>query len=192
MKRVPCRLWEPFYLWVMIQHMLPVYAAFCEPGLNNQGRPPYRYPDGGLAAPALALARIAADMGVTVRLQSAVTGFEFDGADSITHVCVASASDHRASENRCDRVDGVVASADYHHVEQTLLPPRLRWYDEAFWARQVMSPSTLLYYLGFDHQMPRLLHHTFFFETDLDEHLAHVFAATPPGGRFVAGQQLFV
>ena len=167
------------------------------------------YPDGGLAAPALALGSIARDLGVNVRLRNEVVGIKFDDYKRATHVCTkrvyaddssASASTEEsrgdaevdgavgaaaaAANPDCLAVDAVVAAADYHHVEQELLPPNLRSYDSDFWARQIMSPSTLLYYLGFNRSLPGLLHHTFFFETDLDSHLKHVFAPVPPGNDY--------
>ena len=37
-----------------------------------------------------------------------------------------------------------------------------------------MSPSCLLSYLGFREALPRLIHHTFFFDEDLDTHLQHL------------------
>ncbi len=43
----------------------------------------------------------------------------------------------------------------------------------------VFSPSVLLFYLGFNQTIPNLLHHNFFFETDLDTHLEAVFALEP-------------
>lgn len=141
------------------------------------------YPDGGLSAPALALASIARDLGVQIELDTDVTAFKFSG-DTITQVCAGKAT--------CYDVDGVVAAADYHFVEQTLLPERLRHYDTAFWEEQIMSPSTILYYLGFDRKLPALLHHTFYFDEDLDTHLANVFAAEPPNGTFAPKPTFYV
>src|SRR5688572_18574516 len=43
--------------------------------------------------------------------------------------------------------DYVVASADYHHVEQQLLPPSYRTYSPAYWSERVMAPSCLIFYL---------------------------------------------
>ena len=109
-----------------------------------------------------AMAELAAELGVELRLSQPVTGLRFDDeadADRVSHVC---------SDAGCERVDGVVAAADYHFVEQSLLPPRLRRYDESYWDAQVLSPGCLLYYLGFNRRVPGLLHHTFFFDEDLD------------------------
>ena len=42
-----------------------------------------------------------------------------------------------ADREACTAVDGVVSAGDYHHFEQTLLPPHLRRYTPAFWDEQV-------------------------------------------------------
>ena len=44
--------------------------------------------------------------------------------------------------------DYIVASADYHHVEQDLLPASHRRYSEKYWQKRVMAPSSLIFYLG--------------------------------------------
>lgn len=136
------------------------------------------YPDGGLSAPGDALASIARDLGVQFRLNSDVTEFVFSGRnpDTLTAICVKGDS--------CTPVDAVVASGDYHHIEQHLLPQRLRQYDTSFWDRQIMSPSCLLYYIGFNTSLPGVLHHTFFFEEDIDDHLRSVFDSEPVDGYY--------
>eukprot|EP00392_Amoebophrya_sp_AT5.2_P009512 g9540.t1 len=62
-----------------------------------------------------------------------------------------------------------------------LLPARFRRYEETrYWKEQmVFSPSVLLFYLGFNTTIPHLLHHNFFFDTDLDANLENVFAVQP-------------
>ena len=153
------------------------------------------YPDGGLSAPALALGSIARDLGVQVLLDTDVKSLKFSPKDdAVTHVCAATATPAGAGREpaKCHAVDGVVAAADYHFVEQTLLPARLRRYDEDFWSQQVMSPSTMLYYLGFNRSLPALLHHTFYFDEDLDTHLANVFSAEPPNGTYAPKPTFYV
>ena len=132
------------------------------------------YPRGGkgMTAPAEALATIARDAGVDIRLNAEVDELDFDG-NRVVQVCTR--------DDECDAVDAVVASADYHHVEQTLLPKRLRRYDETYWSRQVMSPSCVLFYLGFKNErLTGLQHHTFFFDENLDDHLRAVFVDHKP------------
>ncbi|MBT8495001.1 MAG: phytoene desaturase [Deltaproteobacteria bacterium] len=73
------------------------------------------------------------------------------------------------------RADAVLASADYHHVEQHLLEPRHRQYSERYWSKRTMSPSSLLFYLGLDGDIGDLPHHTLFFDQDLDTHMDAVY-----------------
>ncbi len=66
--------------------------------------------------------------------------------------------------------EAVVAAADYHHVEQQLLEPDYRRYDESYWSSRVLAPSALIYYLGVRGRVDGLRHHTLFFDEDLDGH----------------------
>jgi phytoene desaturase len=70
--------------------------------------------------------------------------------------------------------DAVVASADYHHVE-TLLGEAHRNYDEAYWDKRVMAPSSLLFYLGINKRLPRLKHHNLFFDRDFSIHSHEIY-----------------
>ncbi|CAN5740983.1 phytoene desaturase family protein [soil metagenome] len=71
--------------------------------------------------------------------------------------------------------DAVLAAADYHHVEQELLPPEHRQYSPRYWETRTLSPSSLLYYLGVRGELPSLPHHTLFFDRDLDAHMEAVY-----------------
>ncbi len=66
--------------------------------------------------------------------------------------------------------DSLIATGDYHHVEQNLLPKNHRIYSESYWNSRTMSPSCLIYYLGLDRKLPGLTHHNLFFDEDLDQH----------------------
>jgi phytoene desaturase len=71
--------------------------------------------------------------------------------------------------------DYVVASADYHHVEQQLLPKNLRRYDERYWDTRVLAPSSLLFYVGVNKKIKNLLHHTLFFDEDFTQHAKEIY-----------------
>lgn len=68
------------------------------------------------------------------------------------------------------KFDFVIASSDYHHTE-TLLDEGLRNYSEQYWQSRTFAPSCLIYYLGVTEKIPRLKHHTLFFENNFDEHI---------------------
>lgn len=71
--------------------------------------------------------------------------------------------------------DAVVASADYHHVENHLLAPSERNYKESYWDKKTLAPSSLIYYIGLSKRLPALQHHTLFFEEDLLEHSKEIY-----------------
>jgi phytoene desaturase len=73
------------------------------------------------------------------------------------------------------RADVVVASADYHHVEQNLLSAEHRSYTPAYWKERVMAPSSLLFYMGFNRRLPKLRHHNLFFDESLDDHAREIY-----------------
>eukprot|EP01062_Namystynia_karyoxenos_P046348 TRINITY_DN34691_c0_g1_i3.p1 TRINITY_DN34691_c0_g1~~TRINITY_DN34691_c0_g1_i3.p1 ORF type:complete len:1239 (+),score=248.19 TRINITY_DN34691_c0_g1_i3:604-4320(+) len=124
------------------------------------------YPSGGMTAPAEALARVAQEAGARLLLNADVRRLECDDA-GVRRVCTAGGD--------CEEVAAVVAAADYHHVEQVLLPPHLRRYSPRFWHRSTLSPHCFVYYLGIRGGVSGLLHHTFFFDEGLDLYLRAVF-----------------
>lgn len=71
--------------------------------------------------------------------------------------------------------DAVVASADYHHVENELLPERDRNYPEKYWKKKTFAPSCLIYYLGVSKKINALHHHTLFFEEGLLQHSIEIY-----------------
>lgn len=71
--------------------------------------------------------------------------------------------------------DTVIASSDYHHTENSLLPKEYRNYTEDYWKKKTFAPSCLIYYLGFKEKIPGLKHHTLFFENELDLHTHEIY-----------------
>ncbi len=72
-------------------------------------------------------------------------------------------------------LDYLVAGADYHHVEQELLPSEYRRYSEEYWQKRVMAPSSLIYYLGVNKKVRGLLHHNLFFDRDFGKHAKEIY-----------------
>ena len=71
--------------------------------------------------------------------------------------------------------DVVVGSADYNHIETALVNPADRNYDDTYWARRVMAPSSLLFYLGVNKRIPKLEHHNLFFDEDFGLHAQEIY-----------------
>ena len=71
--------------------------------------------------------------------------------------------------------DGVVAAADYHHVDQILLEEKYRNYSADYWNDREMAPSCLLFYVGLDKKLENIQHHNLFFDEDFDTHAKEIY-----------------
>jgi len=71
--------------------------------------------------------------------------------------------------------DIIVAGADYHHIDQQLLPENYRNYSPNYWDKRVMAPSSLLFYLGINKKLDNLLHHNLFFDRDFGPHAKEIY-----------------
>jgi len=71
--------------------------------------------------------------------------------------------------------DVTLAAADYHHVDQQLLESNHRHYSPKFWDKQVLAPSSLIFYLGVNKKLPNLNHHNLFFDADFETHAKAIY-----------------
>jgi phytoene desaturase len=70
--------------------------------------------------------------------------------------------------------DVVVAAADLHHVETTMLPRPLQTYPESWWRRRDSGPGAVLVMLGVRGDLPALTHHSLFFTRDWAENFGAI------------------
>ena len=136
------------------------------------------YPMGGMYRIVDAMVQLAGEQGVNFQLSSTVQRLEMNGFLA-TGVW---------SDDRRYNANYVVASADYHHVEQNLVPEKFRTYPEAYWQSRVMAPSALVFYLGVNKRINNLRHHTLFFDEDFSAHAKEIYE-TP---RWPAAPQFYV
>lgn len=71
--------------------------------------------------------------------------------------------------------DGILAAADYHHVDTKLIDHGNASYTQNYWDTRVMSPSALIYYLGVNKRLEGLLHHNLFFDADFKIHSEEIY-----------------
>lgn len=123
------------------------------------------YPMGGMHKIVEGMEALARELGVKFRFNSNVEGFELNG--------------HRIKQVNLKgeslTFDNVVAGADYHYVDQQLLPPAYRNYSAAYWDSRALAPSSLIFYLGVNKKIDRLLHHNLFFDEDFAKHTADIY-----------------
>lgn len=74
------------------------------------------------------------------------------------------------------QADGVIAAADYHHVDQKLLKPEFRNYDGAYWDKKIFAPSAIIFYLGIKGRVNKLLHHNLFFDQSFEQFADEIYA----------------
>jgi phytoene desaturase len=70
--------------------------------------------------------------------------------------------------------DILVSGADYAHTDMSLLGEQAN-YDETYWDKRTMAPSSLLFYLGIDKKIDGLLHHNLFFDEDFNLHAEEIY-----------------
>jgi phytoene desaturase len=118
------------------------------------------YPLGGIYRVVEAMHQIAREHGVKFKFESEITALE------LVHDRIVAMNVNR------QRVDThyVVASGDYHHIEQKLLPVSARKYSEKYWTDRTMAPSALIFYVGINKRLKNLIHHNLFFDRSFERH----------------------
>ena len=114
------------------------------------------YPMGGMYEIIKGMKAVAEELGVEF-----ITNTEGNGIDVVDGMVTTV-----QTNNGSFKAKSVVAAADYNFVEQSLLPKSYRQYDEAYWDKQVLAPSSLIFYLGFNKRIENLRHHNLFFDRD--------------------------
>jgi phytoene desaturase len=133
------------------------------------------YPVGGFGAVVSAMQTVAERLGATFMFNHEVTAI---------NVAATGRRKGQATSVTCRTADGtsttieadiVVANADYPHVERALLPAEYRSVSEKRWSRTTLAPGVVNWYLGFDRKLDEFEHHTFFFDSDWEEHFDAVY-----------------
>ena len=123
------------------------------------------YPEGGMFKVIEGMGSLAKELGVQIHLSSEVDKILVDKG-----VCKG------ISINGINhQFDRIVAGSDYHHTEQKLLDSQYRLYSQKKWDKTTMAPSSLLFYLGVEGQIPEFIHHTLFFDRDFGRHAREIY-----------------
>lgn len=123
------------------------------------------YPKGGFGKVIQAMKDVAEKQGAKFHTDTAVTALNIEGKHIVNLTSTKGTKDY----------DGVIAAADYHHVEEKLLDQAYRNYTEKYWDNRVLAPSCLIFYLGVKTKINRLNHHTLFFDEDLKQHSQEIY-----------------
>jgi len=82
---------------------------------------------------------------------------------------------HIETNNTTYESDIIIGSADYHHIENKLLDKEQRNYSQKYWAKKVFSPSCLLFYIGINKKLKKLIHHNLFFDAKIEQHIKEIY-----------------
>ena len=118
------------------------------------------YPIGGFNTVIAGLIKLCKDLGVEFRVNEEVLkiNIENNKATSIT-----------TNKSKLLKSDFVIASADYAHVESKLIDSRFCNYSKKYWKKKSFSPSSLIFYLGINKKIKKLIHHNLFFDKDIEK-----------------------
>lgn len=123
------------------------------------------YPMGGMHKIVEGMVKVALAQGVN---------FQFD--QNVTSVAIENKKVKAVhTEHQDYQADICVASADYHHVENDLLPPAYRSYTEKYWESRALAPSSLIFYMGLNKKIDGLTHHNLFFDRDFIPHAKDIY-----------------
>jgi phytoene desaturase len=123
------------------------------------------FPKGGMYKIVEGMLSLAAELDVKVL-----------SAHNVKKIVVNNGKASKVSTDKGDfEADIVVGAADYHHVEQHLLDQEHRVYNEKYWDKRTMAPSSLLFYLGVNKKLDNLLHHNLFFDEDFKKHAEEIY-----------------
>jgi len=123
------------------------------------------YPMGGMHEIVKAMVSLAEEKGVKMLFNQTVT--KLDIAQKAVKRVV--------TDQGIFEADIVVAGTDYNHVETSLVNEQYRNYDDDYWQKRVMAPSSLLFYVGVNKRVPRLQHHNLFFDEDFKLHAKEIY-----------------
>ena len=157
------------------------------------------YPMGGMHRIVEAMKELALELGVNFKFNEEVNRITVNDKKLITGV---------SSTNAHFKADVVIASADYRHIDQEVVPEHLRSYSHAYWDKRILAPSSLIFYLGVNKKLTGLQHHNLFFDEDFTNHAKEIYSnpqwpgkplfyvscpsVTDPGVAPVGNENLFV
>jgi phytoene desaturase len=123
------------------------------------------YPRGGMKAMVEGLEKLALDLGVNMVYESEVTRIRHQGKSVVE---IETAKGNWSAE-------AVLATADTHHVETSLVDKKRQSYSSGYWKSRKVAPSMFIAYMGIKKRLPGLVHHNLFFNPEWNRHFDTIF-----------------
>ncbi len=123
------------------------------------------YPMGGMSEIVKAMLKLAESLGVDIRLDTEVRNIEIENFKA-TGI---------STTKGFFEADIVISNADYRHSDQILTEKKYRNYSAEYWDSRVLSPSSLLFYVGLNKKLKNIEHHNLFFDQDFEKHAEEIY-----------------
>ena len=124
------------------------------------------YPLGGFNQIVQALIKLCKNLGVKFITNEAVKKINIDNA-KVNYVVT--------EKEKIIKTDYVIASSDYTHVEKELIQKKYRNYSDNYWNKKTFAPSCLIFYLGINKKIKKLVHHNLFFNENIQQHTKEIY-----------------
>jgi phytoene desaturase len=121
------------------------------------------YPMGGMHQIITAMVALAHEKGVKIVHNAEVLSFEIE--NKIAKKAI--------TKKDSFEFDAIVASADYRHIDSLL--GQNQNYDKKYWDSRILAPSSLIFYLGINKKLNKLVHHNLFFDEDFTIHAHEIY-----------------
>ena len=123
------------------------------------------YPKGGIIEVIRSMETLATSMGV-----------KFETSCEVSRINIVTKKATEIQTNKGNfKTDSVIATGDYHHIEQDLLEERYRNYDAHYWEKRTLAPSCLIFYIGVNKKIKKLIHHNLFFDASINNHSKDIY-----------------
>lgn len=124
------------------------------------------FPEGGLHAVPLALAKVCGELGVKFRYSTSIRRFAVENGKAVGV---------ELEDGSVERGDVVLCNADYAHGVKHFLPSDIATKRSEAVERRRFTSSGYMLYLGLKREVPELMHHNVFFGSDFEGSFRDIF-----------------
>lgn len=101
---------------------------------------------------------------------------QFHFSEEVTSIITSTGKAIKVKTSKSEyEADVVISGADYEHTDQVLLAAQDRHYTSSYWETRIMSPSSLLFYIGINKKLNSIQHHNLFFDEDFELHAKEIY-----------------
>lgn len=150
--------WEVTFIGASPYNVPAMYSLMTHVAINLG----VYHPDGGMYSLIIGLEKLAKENNVKFIYDADVTSIS-DDARIVT------------TNQESFNADIVLSTADYYHTETQLISKGKMSYTKRYWEKKVLSPSTLLFFLGINKRLNNFEHHNYLFDENWEKHFEDIY-----------------